>query len=136
MIGGNILLYLAATIALLIGASQAFYLNTDELSRLKQKNNADITSKLEFLFDDEFDNGEKAAAAERADSRIISPSLGGNGKLREFPGSFQVKLNANNKSHLLKFNKILRNPEENMQSIYTLRWAKSSSCTSSRMAKA
>lgn len=105
---------------LIVDGIRSFYLNTDELARLKQKNNADITNKLEFFFDDDESSGSGNGGdgdSERKDSRII----GASGSLKEFPGSFQVRLNANNKSHLLKFNKILRSPEESSkQSIFTL----------------
>ena len=115
IIGGCKLACFSFFFLLLIVDVRSFYLNTDELARLKQKNNADITNKLEFFFDDDDEASGSRDGEERKDSRIISPSL------KEFPGSFQVRLNANNKSHLLKFNKILRSPEEsNKQSIFTL----------------
>ena len=69
--------------------SNAYVMSEDEVRRLNRRDNADITNKLEFFFDDD------AKAAPKTES---TP--------RSFPKTFQMKLSSFNTSYMLKFIKI------------------------------
>ena len=89
--------HLVVSLMLLLTLSMAFVSNAyvmdeEEVSRLHRRDNADITNKLEFFFDDDA-NGSQKQAKESAGPR-------------SFPKTFQMRLSSFNTSYMLKFIKI------------------------------